>query len=149
MKAYEGDSTALHYVKSDLEILKEHHQFLLDDDDEDGGTWEMRMVKAYHDHLYKEYCLTDLSRVHLEGSPIGLRWRTEKEVRRGKGQFSCGSLHCSTEDGLTSWELPFGYIEKGEKKMALVKVRLCPSCSTLLPSPKRTPFTSQSIDLLP
>ena len=28
-----------------------------------------------------------------------------------------------------TWEVDFGYVEAGEKKNALVKVRLCPDCS--------------------
>ncbi|RVX02878.1 Protein FRA10AC1 [Vitis vinifera] len=35
---------------------------------------------------------------------IGLRWRTEKEVISGKGQFICGNKHCDKRDGLTSYE---------------------------------------------
>ncbi|KAJ6964646.1 hypothetical protein NC652_002787 [Populus alba x Populus x berolinensis] len=35
---------------------------------------------------------------------IGLRWRTEKEVISGKGQFICGNKHCDVKDGLASYE---------------------------------------------
>lgn len=30
---------------------------------------------------------------------------------------------------MKTWEVNFGYLEHGEKKNALVKVRLCPDCS--------------------
>lgn len=50
----------------------------------------------------------------------------------GKGQFVCGSKHCSDNDELRSWEINFNYFEHGEKKNALVKLRLCPSCSKRL-----------------
>ena len=54
-----------------------------------------------------------------------MRWRTEKEVISGKGQFSCGARGCSESRGLATFEVPFGYEEAGEKKHALVKVGLC------------------------
>lgn len=95
------------------------------------------MVKAYHDQLFKEYCLADLSRIEEPNAPIGLRWRTESEVVNGRGQFSCGSLACQEQRDLRSWELPFGYSESGIKKVALVKLRLCRTCSTKLPSSKQ------------
>lgn len=39
--------------------------------------------------LFKEYAIADLSR-HKEGR-VGLRWRTQKEVVSGRGQFVCGA----------------------------------------------------------
>ena len=48
------------------------------------------------------------------------------------GQFSCGNLQCSATSGLRSWEVNFGYVEHGEKRNALVKLRLCPDCSAKL-----------------
>ncbi|VDH88916.1 protein FRA10AC1 [Mytilus galloprovincialis] len=45
------------------------------------------------------------------------------------GQFSCGNKKCKETEGLRSWEVNFGYMEHGEKKNALVKLRLCPDCS--------------------
>lgn len=106
------------------------------------------MVKAYHDQLFKEYCLADLSRVDQPNAPIGLRWRTESEVVNGRGQFSCGSLSCQEKGDLTSWELPFGYTEAGERKMALVKLRLCRACSSKLPSSKQN-LPTQTDQLFP
>lgn len=61
-----------------------------------------------------------------------MRWRTEKEVVTGKGQFLCGNKICSTKDDLRSWEVNFGYTEDGQKKNALIKIRLCPPCSKCL-----------------
>lgn len=55
-----------------------------------------------------------------------MRWRIEKEVIEGKGQFICGDKRCSIRDGLKSWEVNFGYIEHDEKKNALVKLRKQP-----------------------
>ena len=34
-----------------------------------------------------------------------MRWRTEKEVKNGKGQFICGEKHCDIDKGLDSWEV--------------------------------------------
>ena len=51
------------------------------------------MVHHYHSHLYKEYVLADLSRVLSDGG-VGLRWRTENEVKSGRGFTSCGNLAC-------------------------------------------------------
>ena len=55
-------------------------------------------MQHYHSHLYKEYVLADLSRVKSgkdgHGGPVGLRWRTEREVKEGRGFTSCGNLAC-------------------------------------------------------
>lgn len=39
------------------------------------------------------------------------------------GQFECGAKKCMERDGLRSWEVNFAYVEHGEKKNALVKLR--------------------------
>lgn len=61
-----------------------------------------------------------------------MRWRTESEVREGKGQFVCAKLRCRTREGLTSWEVNFRYVEREQSRLALVKVRLCVKCSAKL-----------------
>ena len=101
---------------SDWDELRRHYQFVLPTDDDyindnitnndtQTNTWQQRMVKNYHEHLYKEYVLADLSRV-LDIGKIGLRWRTEKEVADGKGFRSCGNLmcksSCKSDDGAPS-----------------------------------------------
>lgn len=90
-------------------------------------TWEKRLAKKYYDKLFKEYCIADLSR--YKENKFGFRWRIEKEVISGKGQFFCGNKCCDEKEGLKSWEVNFGYIEHGEKRNALVKLRLCQECS--------------------
>lgn len=45
----------------DLDVIRENHKFLWDDDTPD-DTWEKRLAKKYHDKLFKEYCIADLSR---------------------------------------------------------------------------------------
>ncbi|KAG0198835.1 hypothetical protein BGX28_007782 [Mortierella sp. GBA30] len=117
-------------VKTELDILHENHRFLRCEKDDQDMTWEQRVAKKYYDKLFKEYALVEL-KYYKEGR-VAMRWRTEKEVFRGKGQFTCGSLRCDEPKGLKSWEVNFGYVEQGEKKNALVKIRLCEKCSYML-----------------
>ncbi len=59
----------------------------------------------------------------MQEGKIGVRWRTEKEVVSGKGQFICGAKGCEERRGLASFEVPLVYMEAGAQKRALVKVR--------------------------
>ena len=36
---------------------------------------------------------------------MGMRWRTEREVVAGKGQFICGAKGCNERRGLASFEV--------------------------------------------
>ncbi|XP_043468263.1 protein FRA10AC1 [Leptopilina heterotoma] len=119
--------------KNDFDVIRENHKFLWDEDDDqedEPESWEARLAKKYYDKLFKEYCISDLT--HYKYNKIALRWRTEKEVIEGKGQFQCGNKKCGNKYQLRSWEVNFGYMEHGEKKNALVKLRLCPECSVQL-----------------
>ncbi|XP_023402685.1 protein FRA10AC1 isoform X1 [Loxodonta africana] len=121
--------------KTDLDIIRENHRFLWNEEDEMDMTWEKRLAKKYYDKLFKEYCIGDLSR--YKENKFGFRWRVEKEVISGKGQFFCGNKCCDVKEGLKSWEVNFGYIEHGEKRNALVKLSklmlgLCQECSCKL-----------------
>ncbi|XP_002733934.1 protein FRA10AC1-like [Saccoglossus kowalevskii] len=111
--------------KTDLDVIRDNHRFLWSDEAAD--SWAQQLSKKYWDKLFKEYTISDLSR--YKENKVALRWRVEKEVVDGKGQFSCGNKKCTEEEGLRTWEVNFGYIEHGEKKNALVKLRLCPDCS--------------------
>ncbi|KAL7857547.1 hypothetical protein SRHO_G00164460 [Serrasalmus rhombeus] len=113
--------------KSDLDVVRENHRFLWNDEDEEDMTWEKELAKKYYDKLFKEYCIADLSR--YKENKFGFRWRVENEVISGKGQFLCGNKRCEKQEGLKSWEVNFAYVEQGEKRNALVKLRLCPECS--------------------
>lgn len=113
--------------KTDADVLREAHRFIRNADDDDESTYEKRLAKRYYDKLFKEYCLSDLRRYRQ--NQVGLRWRTQAEVFAGKGQFVCGSLHCDEREKLRSYEVEFRYVEAGERKAALVKIRLCPECS--------------------
>ena len=55
---------------------------------------------------------------------VAMRWRTEEEVKLGKGQFVCGSRKCQESEMLRTWEVNFAYVEDGQKKNALVKVKI-------------------------
>lgn len=114
-------------VQTDFDLLKEAYRFLPEADDEDNSTVEKRMAKKYYDKLFKEYCIGYLSR-YKEGK-IGMRWRTQQEVLQGKGQFVCGHKPCDNTKDLKSYEVNFAYVEAGEKKQALVKLRVCPDCA--------------------
>lgn len=82
------------------------------------------------DRLFKEFGLVNLEK--YKQNKIAIRWRIEQEVLNGKGQFKCGNLKCDESEGLKSWEVPFSYLEKEVKKVALVKLKLCSSCSVKL-----------------
>eukprot|EP01054_Gregarina_sp_Poly1_P001688 Gregarina_sp_Poly_1__1687@NODE_1432_length_4160_cov_258_183728_g950_i0_p3_GENE_NODE_1432_length_4160_cov_258_183728_g950_i0NODE_1432_length_4160_cov_258_183728_g950_i0_p3_ORF_typecomplete_len222_score30_71Fra10Ac1/PF09725_9/8_5e02Fra10Ac1/PF09725_9/5_3e40ATS/PF15445_6/0_054_NODE_1432_length_4160_cov_258_183728_g950_i034944138 len=115
--------------EDDFELLKKNLKFLYEDDGEDEtdlSTSGARLALAYYKRLHKEYVLVDLSR--YEAGQVGMRWRTEGELIRGKGQFECGSLSCSRWHNLESYELHFQYKEDGTAKEALVKARLCSKC---------------------
>lgn len=69
--------------KTDLDVIRENHRFLWNEEDEMEMTWEKRLAKKYYDKLFKEYCIGDLSR--YKENKFGFRWRVEKEVISGKG----------------------------------------------------------------
>ncbi|XP_046850489.1 protein FRA10AC1-like isoform X2 [Xenia sp. Carnegie-2017] len=127
MKDFKRDGS---YDKTDHDILKEEHRFVWSDEDDDDSSWRKRLARKYYDKLFKEYCISDL-RLYKENK-VALRWRVEKEVVSGKGQFICGNKTCNVTSNLQSWEVNFSYREHGEKKNALVKLRLCPECSVKL-----------------
>ncbi|XP_043268936.1 protein FRA10AC1 [Venturia canescens] len=116
--------------KTDYDVIRENHKFLWDEETDTTDTWATRLAKKYYDKLFKEYCICDLT--YYKHNKVALRWRTEKEVVVGKGQFECGSKKCGVKESLRTWEVNFGYEEHGEKKNALVKLRLCPECSLKL-----------------
>ncbi|XP_037068297.1 protein FRA10AC1-like [Pollicipes pollicipes] len=115
--------------RTDHDVIREHHRFVWEPDDPT-DSWERRLAKRYHDKLFREYCICDLTYYKL--NKVAMRWRVEKEVVAGKGQFSCGSKHCDAREALQSWEVNFSYAEHGEQKNCLVKLRLCPDCSRKL-----------------
>lgn len=117
--------------RNDKDVIRENHRFLWDESSSSAQlNWEQRLAKRYYDKLFKEYCIASLER--YQENKIALRWRVEKEVLEGKGQFICGARRCPVRADLSSWEVNFAYVEDGAKKSALVKLRLCPDCSIKL-----------------
>lgn len=128
--------------KSEIQMLIENHSFVWDETCNIHDP-AVRLAKKYYDKLVKEYCIADL-RLYRENK-IGMRWRTETEVIEGKGQFICGAKGCGRGQSkpvvnarlddstkLSTWEVFFTYVERNEKKHALVKLRLCSDCSIKL-----------------
>jgi len=127
---YNGNKEKLkkeEHIQTEYDILKKEFKFIRNEEDNDDSTWEKRIAKKYYDKLYKEYCLANL--VYYKEGKIALRWRIERELISGKGQFICGNVDCSETENLHSWEVNFAYKEDNQKKNALVKLRLCPKCS--------------------
>ncbi|KAJ8748768.1 hypothetical protein K2173_011323 [Erythroxylum novogranatense] len=117
-------------IKTDYDTLREGYRFIRTEEDDADTSWEQRLVKRYYDKLFKEYCIADMSR--YKSGKIGMRWRTEKEVISGKGQFICGNKHCDEKDDLASYEVNFSYVEAEESKQALVKLVTCKRCAEKL-----------------
>ncbi|KAG5539061.1 hypothetical protein RHGRI_019573 [Rhododendron griersonianum] len=105
-------------VKTDQDTLREGYRFIRSEEDDLDPSWEQKLVKRYYDKLFKEYCIADMSQ--YKSGKIGLRWRVEKEVISGKGQF-----------------VNFSYFEAGENKQALVKLVTCERCAEKLLYKKR------------
>ncbi|AFZ79192.1 hypothetical protein BEWA_020380 [Theileria equi strain WA] len=112
---------------TDYDILRKYYTFLNDEKD---NTWESNLVSSYHESLFKEYAVCDLSR--YESGNIGLRWRSAHEVVSGKCEKICANTICNENANLKSYEVLFNYKEHDTSKQALVKVRVCKSCSKLL-----------------
>ena len=115
---------------TDLSGLKTAHRFIREGTDTDDTSWEEKLAIRYYSRLYREFAICDLSR--FKEQQVGFRWRVEKEVLEGKGQFTCGAKGCLSSMGLECFEVNFSYREAGEKKSALVKVKLCGSCAVKL-----------------
>ncbi|ORZ27136.1 folate-sensitive fragile site protein Fra10Ac1-domain-containing protein [Lobosporangium transversale] len=141
-KSKKTDNTQEKVYKTERDILIENHKFLRSEQDNEDLTWEERIAKKHYDKLFKEYALIDL-RYYREGR-IAMRWRNERELLSGKGQFTCANLSCDISDELESWEVNFAYVEHNEKKNALVKVRLCKKCSDKLNYKKKHKRASSS-----
>ncbi|XP_057512238.1 uncharacterized protein LOC130794360 isoform X1 [Actinidia eriantha] len=131
----EGSKQEKLLVKTDQDTLREGYRFIRSEEDDMDPSWEQKLVKRYYAKLFKEYCIADMSQ--YKSGKIGLRWRTEKEVISGKGQFVCGNKHCNEKVGLTSYEVNFSYFEAGENKQALVKLVTCERCAEKLLYKKR------------
>lgn len=114
-------------MSGDIDALRRAHQFIpgADSATASAGNGDDRLAATYSAALVKDVALCDLSRA----PQLGLRWRTRAEVLNGKGELVCGSLTCEGVSGILSFEVPFKYLEHGEKKAALVKLNLCGLCA--------------------
>jgi protein FRA10AC1 len=68
---------------SELAILKKHHQFIRDDEDnaidqQSKLSWEDKLALSWYSKLFREYAVCDLT--HYKTGGVALRWRTEAEV---------------------------------------------------------------------
>ncbi|KAL8277899.1 hypothetical protein RQP46_009718 [Phenoliferia psychrophenolica] len=120
--------------RHELDVLKERKRFIhATDVDPASLSWEDALALKYYETLFREFCVVNLK--HYKHGAIALRWRTETEVLAGIAQLTCASLRCrfheppeaeeeldpeSTEPlvptTLTEFEVPFNYMEEGEKK---------------------------------
>jgi len=147
VRFYGGAPPSPSAFRTEREIVEQNHRFIRDDERDIDGTdsEEKQLAKKYYDSLFREYALVDLSR--WREHRVAMRWRTKAEVLAGTGQFTCGSLTCSTrergvvtpnersrneQEDLKTFELNFGYVEEGKKKNALVKVCVCRKCARKL-----------------
>lgn len=103
---------------ADRAELERHHKFLPEPLSESSSTWQERMVHRYHEHLYKDFVLADLTRASR--GQVGLRWRTHAEVQAGKGSESCGNKHCPSHqrddcvDPRIERDLVRGYLDQDD-----------------------------------
>ncbi|KAK6528477.1 hypothetical protein TWF281_009718 [Arthrobotrys megalospora] len=155
---YGGSVPTVSKGTTERDLLEQEFEFLRDDSNESSANDTAKEIaKKYYDNLFREFALIELSRWR-EGQ-VALRWRTKQEVLQGLGQFTCASLTCprhasaptheeaidefrlddtrasntKSEEGegveLETFEMNFGYVEKGVKKNALVKVCVCQKCA--------------------
>jgi protein FRA10AC1 len=95
-------------IVTDESLLRSAYRFMPSAADDD-GSYEAALAQRYYSKLFREYVIADLSR-YTTGA-VGLRWRTEQEVMRGKGQFICGARGCDFADNtqMSSYEVLFEY----------------------------------------
>lgn len=107
-----------HLLKTDQDTLRETYRFIRTEEDDSETSWEQKLAKRYYDKLFKEYCIADMTR--YKDGKVGLRWRSEKEVISGKGQFVCGNKKCGANEGLASYEACLGqlYLQGSWRKQA-------------------------------
>ncbi|CRG98472.1 conserved protein, unknown function [Plasmodium relictum] len=106
---------------NDYDILKKKYNFIHDASNEKNS-----LLQNYYNSICNKYVICDLTR--YREAKIGLRWRTEEEIIKGKGHIICSSKKCNNTD-LKTYEFLFEYIEGGEKKETNVNVRACMDCA--------------------
>jgi protein FRA10AC1 len=125
----------------DMAVIRSEYRFLRDSDDDDNID---PATKRFEEALFREYAIADVSRYreHL----LGLRWRTADEVKSRKGVDICGARDCLQRNQLVTLEVPFAYVEHGERRRALVKVVLCDQHAEHLRLAKKIPEPDEHRD---
>ncbi|KEG03564.1 hypothetical protein YYE_01588 [Plasmodium vinckei vinckei] len=100
---------------SDYDILKKKYKFIHDVSNEKNS-----LLQNYYRSICNKYVICDLSK-YKEGK-IGLRWRTEEEIIKGKGHIICSSKKCNNTD-LNTYEFLFQYIEEGIEKKTNKRIK--------------------------
>ena len=57
--------------KTDIDVIRENHRFLWNEEDEMDMNWEKRLAKKCCDKLFKEHCIADLSRYKEKSLDLG------------------------------------------------------------------------------
>jgi len=128
---YNNPAPAPPTQRTERDILLSHHRFLQEHSSATTTTaeYERALVASYDAKLYKEFVLIELSQ--YRAGRVAMRWRTEEEVKKGKGERTCAALDCE-EVSEGEREVLFSYVEDGEAREAMVKVRLCEPCGVKL-----------------
>ncbi|CDU19446.1 conserved protein, unknown function [Plasmodium yoelii] len=106
---------------TDYDILKKKYKFIHDVSKENNS-----LLQNYYSSICNKYVICDLSK--YKEAKIGLRWRTEEEIIKGKGHIICCSKKCDNTN-LNTYEFLFQYVEEGIEKKTKVKVRACMDCA--------------------
>lgn len=144
---------------ADVEELRKHYRFV--PSGENPQNWQERMTDRYQAHLHRDFVLADLTRAANKQLGLRWRTIEEVKSGKGesrcgnkhcpetssgkkKVKFPEDTTTVSEEDerswvrriphgeGLTSFEVPFNYIEADTPKTELVQLVLCLRCAPYL-----------------
>lgn len=135
LDSMKNEDDQLYGKPSDLDMLRSQFRFIPEEQDDDPRG---KTIRKLSDQLDREFALVDFA---FDKRGLGLRWRVQKEVVAGKGQFICANVTCKEKHDLRTFEVPFEYNDIGDEcasvsKRSLVKVRVCQDCSIHLRSRK-------------
>ncbi|KAH8914900.1 hypothetical protein BT69DRAFT_1325823 [Atractiella rhizophila] len=163
-KSGERTTTELDVLKRHHRFIRSEDGASGEGKEGEGDEWGDRLAKKHYESLYKDWGIVDLK--HWKTRAIAIRWRTESEVLSGKGETRCANVRCTTvqvspspthspssterrvakekeeeedrREKLKEYEIPFSYVEGGQKKSTMVRVRVCARCARkLVPSRSR------------
>eukprot|EP00069_Balaena_mysticetus_P013723 bmy_08234T0 len=72
--------------KIDMDVIRENHRFLWNEEDEMDMNWEKRLAKKYYDKLFKEYCVADLTR-YKENKEALMRKEVLQNLNFGRAHY--------------------------------------------------------------